>query len=67
VAELAQILIEALGVKVEPIFSGRSSLVSKRQADPRKARDLLGFECEVLPRDGLAAVAREIASHPELY
>src|SRR5206468_579513 len=36
VRELAQILIEALGAKVEPEFSGRPTWVTRRQADTRR-------------------------------
>jgi UDP-glucose 4-epimerase len=67
VRELAEILIEALGIRIEPQFSGRPSLVSHRQADTRKARELLGFTAETGAREGLAQVAHAIAAHPEQY
>ena len=67
VKELAQILIEAVGAQVEPEFSGRPSLVTRRQADTAKAEELLGFAAKVDVQTGLTQVARAIAAHPELY
>ncbi len=67
VKDLACILRDAVGARVEPVFNGRPSLVSRRQADTRKAREVLGFEAQVAVRDGLTQVARAIAAHPERY
>jgi UDP-glucose 4-epimerase len=67
VRELAEILREALGSDVHPEFSGRPSLVTRRQASTRKAEELLGFKAEVDVRDGLTAVAQAIAASPVLY
>ena len=67
VARLAQILIEAMGADLHPQFSGRPSLVSRRQGDTSKAERLLGFTARVDVRTGLTQVARAIAAHPELY
>ena len=67
VRDLAAILIEAVNADVEPVFSGQASLVTRRQAGTRKARDLLAFEAEIDVRDGLTKVARAIAEHPDLY
>ncbi len=67
VRDLAYILRDALGVRVEPVFNGKPSLVSRRQADTRKARELLGFVAQVGVRDGLTQVAQAIAAHPERY
>ena len=67
VKELAEILINALGTRVEPEFSQRSSLVSRRQADISKARELLGFEPQVEVTCGLSEVARAIAAQPDQY
>ena len=67
VSELASILISALHAKVEPQFSGKPSLVSRRQADISKARQLLGFEPRMEVTCGLTQVAQEIAAHPERY
>lgn len=67
VRELAEILREALGSDVHPEFSGRPSLVTRRQASTKKAEELLGFKAEVDVRDGLTAVAQAIAASPALY
>lgn len=44
IADLARILIEAVGADVEPIFKPRDVLVSRRAADVTRAREILGFE-----------------------
>ncbi len=67
VARLAQIIIKALGKELKPQFREREVLVTKRQADTKKAEELLGFTAEVKVEDGLSAVAKEIAAHPERY
>lgn len=67
VRELAEILREALGSDVHPEFSGRPSLVSRRQASTKKAEELMGFKAEVDVRDGLTDVARAIAAAPSSY
>lgn len=67
IAELADIIIKALGKEIKPIFRDREVLVSRRKADTRKAEQLLGFKALVSVQDGLTAVAREIAAHPEKY
>jgi len=67
VAQLADILIEAIGADVKPIFKDREVVVTRRQADMAKAEKLLGFRAEVDVKTGLTQVAREIAEHPEEY
>ena len=67
VAQIADIIIKALGKDVKPIFREREVLVTRRQADTEKAKRLLGFSAKVLVADGLTKVAREIAAHPERY
>ena len=44
VAELARILIDAVGADVEPQFNPRDVLVSRRAADIERAKEVLGFE-----------------------
>ncbi|MGV8978019.1 MAG: NAD-dependent epimerase/dehydratase family protein [Cellulomonas sp.] len=58
IAELARILIEAVGSDVEPIFNPRDVLVSRRAADTTRARDVLGFEPTIAVRDGMADLIR---------
>jgi UDP-glucose 4-epimerase len=67
IKELADILINALGSRVQPEFSGRPTLVSRRRADLTKIRNLLGYEPRMEVRRGLTEVAQAIAAHPELY
>ena len=57
VAQLAHLLIKAVGSDVEPIFNPREVLVSRRAADITRARDVLGWEPKVLVEDGLAELA----------
>lgn len=58
VAELAEILIEAVGVDVKPQFNPRKVLVSRRAADVTRAREVLGFEASIPVREGMAALVR---------
>lgn len=44
IAELAEILIEAVGVDVKPQFNPRDVLVSRRAADVTRSKEILGFE-----------------------
>ncbi len=44
IAELAEILIDAVGVDVKPQFNPRDVLVSRRAADVSRAKEILGFE-----------------------
>ena len=67
IKELADILIEALGANVKPIFRDREVIVNRRQADTAKAEKLLGFKAKVNVKDGLTKVARAIAKQQELY
>lgn len=47
VADLARILIDAVGADVEPQFNPRDVLVSRRAADIERAKNVLGFEAEI--------------------
>ncbi len=67
IAQLADIIIKALGKDVTPIFRERDVYVTKRQADMTKAEKLMGFTAKVKVEDGLAKVAKEIAENPEKY
>lgn len=58
VAELARILIDAVGVDVEPQFSGRDVIASRRAADVTRAREVLGFEATISVRDGMTELIR---------
>ena len=53
VAELARILIAAVGVDVEPQFNPRDVLVARRAADTLRAKEVLGFEPTIAVADGM--------------
>lgn len=59
VADLARILIKAVGADVEPIFNPRDVLVTRRAADISRARDVLGWEPKVAVEDGMTELVRE--------
>lgn len=67
IAQLANIIIKALGKDIKPIFRDREVLVTRRQADTSKAEKQLGFKAQVSVEDGLTEVAREIAANSEKY
>ncbi|HEX6365891.1 MAG TPA: NAD-dependent epimerase/dehydratase family protein [Agromyces sp.] len=54
VADLARILIQAVGADVEPIFNPRDVLVSRRAADTTRAKEMLGFEYSIPVGEGMA-------------
>lgn len=58
VADLARILIDAVGVDVEPQFNPRDVLVSRRAADIQRAKDVLGFEYSIPVREGMTELIR---------
>jgi UDP-glucose 4-epimerase len=58
VARLAAILIDAVGADVEPQFTGREVLVSRRAADTRRAREAIGFEAAIEVGQGMADLVR---------
>ncbi|WP_409047317.1 NAD-dependent epimerase/dehydratase family protein [Microbacterium sp. HA-8] len=63
VAELARILIDAVGADVEPQFNPRDVLVSRRAADIVRAREMLGFEYSIPVREGMTDLIQyEIAA-----
>ena len=67
VKELAEILAKALGSNVQPEFSGKPTLVSRRKADLTKISTLLGYQPKMEVQQGLTEVARAIAAQPDLY
>ena len=58
VAQLAKVLIQAVGVDVEPQFKPRDVLVSRRAADITRARDVLGWAPTVSVEEGMAQLVR---------
>jgi UDP-glucose 4-epimerase len=59
IAELARILIDAVGADVEPTFNPRDVLVSRRAADVTRAKEMLGFEPTIAVRDGMTDLIRK--------
>ncbi|MEU5564216.1 NAD-dependent epimerase/dehydratase family protein [Micromonospora musae] len=53
IANLAEILISAVGVDVQPQFNPREVLVSRRAADITRAREVLGWEPTIAVEDGM--------------
>jgi UDP-glucose 4-epimerase len=58
VAELARLLIEAVGLDIEPEFRSRPVLVTRREADIRRAAEHLGWKPEIDVREGLQEIVR---------
>ncbi|WGD38084.1 NAD-dependent epimerase/dehydratase family protein [Lysinibacter sp. HNR] len=56
VAELARILIDAVGVDVEPQFNPRDVIVSRRAADTTRAKEIIGFEPTIAVGEGMTAL-----------
>jgi UDP-glucose 4-epimerase len=63
VAQLAKILIDAVGVDVEPQFNPRDVLVARRAADITRAKEVLGWEPTITVEQGMADLVA--ASAPE--
>jgi UDP-glucose 4-epimerase len=60
IAELARLLIDAVGVDVEPEFRPREVIVTRRAADISRATEILGWAPEVGVKEGLAEVVAAI-------
>ncbi len=58
VAQLARILIDAIGADVEPQFNPREVLVSRRAADITRAKEMLGFEYSIPVNEGMTDLIR---------
>jgi UDP-glucose 4-epimerase len=58
VAQLARILIDAVGADVEPQFNPREVLVSRRAADTTRAKELIGFEYTIPVNEGMTELIR---------
>lgn len=58
VADLARILIDAVGADVEPIFNPRDVIVSRRAADITRAKEVLGWEPTIKVEDGMTELIR---------
>ena len=58
IAELADILIEAVNADVTPIFNERDVIASRRAADITRAKEMLGFEPTIEVRKGMIDLIR---------
>jgi UDP-glucose 4-epimerase len=58
IATLARILIDAVGVDVQPQFNPRDVLVSRRAADTTRAREVLGFEPTITVEEGMTNLVK---------
>jgi UDP-glucose 4-epimerase len=58
IATLARILIDAVGVDVEPVFRPRDVLVSRRAADITRAREVLGWAPTISVEQGMAELVK---------
>ncbi|MEO6090547.1 MAG: NAD-dependent epimerase/dehydratase family protein [Umezawaea sp.] len=61
IAQLAKILIDAVGVDVEPVFNPRDVLVSRRAADITRAKEVLGWEPTITVEQGMSELVRASA------
>lgn len=59
IAELARILISAVGADVEPQFNPRDVLVARRAADTARAREVLGFEAAIEVEAGMTSLVKQ--------
>jgi UDP-glucose 4-epimerase len=58
IAQLAKILIDAVGADVEPRFNPRDVLVSRRAADIARANEMLGWAPEISVEQGMTELVR---------
>lgn len=67
IKELAEILIDSLGLKIQPEFNPRPVLVTRRQADISKIQKMLGYKVTVHRDEGLRAVALDVKNNIDRY
>jgi UDP-glucose 4-epimerase len=58
IARLAEILIDAVGVDVQPQFKPRDVLVDRRAASTKLAEDIIGFQAEIDVVKGMTDLVR---------
>jgi UDP-glucose 4-epimerase len=59
IAQLAHLLVKAVGSDVEPQFRPRDVLVARRAADTAKARELLGFTHRIPVEEGIMDLVKQ--------
>ena len=62
IAQLARMLIDAVGIDVEPHFNPREVLVSRRAADTTRAKHVLGFEPSITVEEGMTNLVKRSMS-----
>lgn len=63
--ELARLVIEISGAKVNPVMKKTDARPMQIQADTRKARQMLGFEAEIPLSEGISQMLELERSHQE--
>jgi UDP-glucose 4-epimerase len=58
VADLARLLVGFVGLDLEPVFSPRPVLVSRREADIRRAAELIDWKPSIDVKQGLEEIVR---------
>jgi UDP-glucose 4-epimerase len=66
IADLAGLLIEAVGVDVKPQFRPREVLVTQREASTKRIAEVLGWEPTIGIKEGLASVVDHLKQVGEL-
>jgi len=66
--EVAEMIIEYIGSKVELVYQPEKLLlVKKRAGDITKIRKMLGFEPSIKFREGIKGVVEDFKRQPEFY
>ena len=67
ISDIAYMLIDILGLNLEPEFIPRDILVTERKADNNKAKKLLNFSPKIKLREGLEELIEDIKNNPGRY
>lgn len=67
VAELAELLIKALGEDLQPIFRPREVLVARREADLERTRSLLDWYPRISLEEGLASLVEWVKNSTDAH
>lgn len=68
IKELANLIIELLEKNMKPVYrTGRKLIVTRRQADISKAKELLTFKPKITLKKGLKELVMDIKENPEMY
>lgn len=67
IADLAGKIVHILGSDVQPRFSGKQSLVTRRCSDSSKIEKMLGFRCRVSLDKGIRELIDDIKANRSFY